>query len=142
MNRPTPIVRQLVLCEHASFSFSTGYTLVNPRLDFTIAEGETFPIWYRELWLFAQLTGSFGRHRFQVVLTEITDPSAEPEVVFATPERSVDLGQSGGPFRRLNRSWAARLRKVPFPRAGRYEISMSFDGEPRGRLELVLEEQS
>ena len=31
MNGPMPIVKQLILCERASFSFTTGYTLVNPR---------------------------------------------------------------------------------------------------------------
>jgi len=142
MSGPTPIVRQLVLCERASFSFTNGYTLVNPRLDFVLAKEESFPIWYPELWLFAQLSGSYGQHRFQIRLVDVTEPSAEPVTIFETDERVIDLGKSGGPFRRLTRSWAVRLKRVPFPSAGRYEIWLTFDGVPHGQLELVVEEES
>ena len=48
------------------------------RLDFILAEEETFPIWYPELWLFAQLTGSFGSHRFRIRLVDVTDPTVMP----------------------------------------------------------------
>jgi hypothetical protein len=121
------------------FSHSSGYTLVNPRLDFTLAKGESFPIWYPELWLFAQLTGSYGRHRFRIRMMDVTDPSIEPVIVFETPERTIDLGQSGGSYRRLTRSWAVKLNNVPFPRPGRYELWLTFEGIPHGRLELVVE---
>ena len=139
MNGPVPIVRQLVLCESASFSFSTGYTLVNPRLDFVLARDETFPIWYPELSLYAQLSGGYGTHRFQIRLVDVTDPTAAPITVFETPERAVNLGKSGGPYRRLSRSWVCRLNNVPFPTAGRYELWMTFAGVPHGRLELIVE---
>lgn len=139
MNGPVPIVRQLILCERAEFSSAIGYTLINPRLDFALAEGETFPIWYPELWLFAQLTGSYGSHRFRIRLVDVTDLTSEPVTIVETSERTVNLGEPGGPYRRHSRSWASRLNNVPFPHAGRYETWVTFDGIPHGRLELVVE---
>lgn len=139
MASPTPIVRQVVLCERIAFDFAIGYSLINPRVEFILRPGKTFPTRLPEAWVFIQLTGSFGTHRFRIELVDVTDPTAPPVRVFRTDERAVNLGDSAGEYRLRSRSWASKLRRLPFPHPGRYELWVTFDSIPQGRIELLVE---
>jgi hypothetical protein len=95
---PTPIIRQLILCEHVAYDHAEGYRLLNPRVDFVVEPGETFPLAHPELWVFAQVTGSYGRQSFRVRMVDVTDPTGVPQGVFETTDRVIDLGRPAGPI--------------------------------------------
>jgi hypothetical protein len=140
MAGPAPIVRQMVLCERISYDLANGHHLLhNPRVDFALEPGESFPVAYPTLGLFMQVTGSYGTQKYRVRLVDVTDPTVAPVTVFETPERVVDLGKPLGSFRLRSKSWAIWLRNVLFPAPGRYELWLMFDGLPRARAELLTE---
>ena len=141
MAGPTPIVRQMVVCERLTFDTATGgYTLTNPRVDFVAPPGHPLPMTVGELWVFVQVTGSFGPQPFRIRLLDVTDPTRPPETIYSTPERVIHLGQPPGQFRRQSRSWAVRLTNVRFPRAGQYEFWAEFGGLPQGRVAVTVED--
>lgn len=143
MPGPVPIVRQLILCERVQYDLNTrGHTLHSPRVDFAVEAGEPWPVAYPELYLFMQVTGSYGTQRFRLRLVDVTDPNVAPVMVYETPERAIDLGRASGSFRLRSRSWATRLTNVLFPRPGRYELWLMFEGLPHGRVELLVETAS
>jgi hypothetical protein len=139
MAGPTPIVRQIVLCEQATYSPEVGYTLFNPRVDFVVERGERFPAGYPELWLFIQVTGSYEKQRFVCRLVDVTDPTVAPVAVFETPERMIDLGKPLGSYRLRSKSWAIKLTRVLFPHAGRYEFWVMFDGLVSSKVDILVE---
>ncbi len=141
MAGPVPIVRQFFVCEAVVFRPGVGYWVLNPRVDLQTPAGEVFPIAFPELFVFAQLSGSYGRQRFRLRVSDVTDP-VNPTLVFETPERSIDLGQPLGGHRLRARNWAVRLSNVLFQQPGRYEFSMVFDGIIRARTELLVESGS
>jgi hypothetical protein len=142
MAGPTPIVRQFVLCERATFNADRTYTLHNPLVDVVIEPGQSFPLAHPELWLFAQLTGSYGRQEFRVQLVDVTDPSQPPAVVFRSPDRVIQLGPPPGPYRLRSRGWAMKFTRVPLPRPGRYEFWLLADGIPQAQAPFLVEEGS
>lgn len=139
MAGPTPIVRQMILCERLVYTHGVGYTLINPRVDFHPSPGETFPLAYPELWLFAQVSGSYGRQTFRLRMVDVTDPTVSPEKVFEIADRAIDLGRATGPHRLRVRNWAIKLTVVAFPKPGRYELWMTFDGVPHAKVEFLVE---
>ncbi|HEY3790051.1 MAG TPA: hypothetical protein VGL71_14420 [Urbifossiella sp.] len=62
-------------------------------MDFLVSKHESFPIAYAELYLFMQVTGSFGTQKFRFRFVDVTDPTISPILVFETPERAIDLGK-------------------------------------------------
>ena len=75
MISPVPIVKQLILCEQMRYDLDLrSHILTRPRVDFLVPKEEVFPIAYSELYLFMQVTGSFGTQRFRVRFVDVTDP--------------------------------------------------------------------
>ena len=139
MAGPGPIVRQLIVCDRVSYRHGTGYTLVNPWVELRAQAGERFPLAVAEAWVFFQVGGSYGTHRFRVRLVDVTDPTGPPVTVFETPERAIHLGNPTGRYRLRSRGWSLRLTTVPFPRPGRYEVWVTFGGVPHARLGVLVE---
>jgi hypothetical protein len=139
MAGPTPIVRQIVLCERITHSPDTGYILYRPRVDFIAKPGQALPLRPAELWFFIQVTGSYGPQTFHVRLMETTDPNQGPLEVYRTPDRAIDLGKPPGQFRRRSRSWSVKLRLVPFPRPGWYEFWVVFNDTVSARVPVLME---
>lgn len=91
------------------------------------------------MWLFIQVTGSYGPQRFRVQVLDVTDPTQPPVTVATSPDRVIDLGRPLGPYRRRTRSWSLKLDMIPFPRTGWYEVWVVFDGLPQVRIPVLVE---
>ncbi|MBX9627973.1 MAG: hypothetical protein K2X82_29505 [Gemmataceae bacterium] len=137
MAGPTPVVRQLIVCDRLTVDRDGTYRLIGPRVDF-VAGPDEFPLTLPEVWVFAQVAGSFGRQYFRLRLLDVTDPTAAPVLISEERPRAVDFGLPLGPHRLRSRGWAVRLRDLKLPAPGRYELQMDFGGTP-GKLELFVE---
>jgi hypothetical protein len=139
MAGPGPIVRQLIVCDRLTVDRDGTYHLTGPRVDFVVGAGDEFPLVLPELWVFAQVAGSFGRQHFHVRIWEVTDPTAPPNLVYESGERAIDLGGGPGRYRLRSRGWSVKLTDVGFPRPGRYELRMAFGDNLPGSVDLFVE---
>lgn len=141
MAGPTPFVRQFVLCEQVSYVLEVGYWLLNPLTDVIAEPGQLFPLGLENRSAFIQIGGSYGRHHFRLRWMEVTDPTAEPAEVYATRAQAIDLGPATGPYRLRTRSWSQRLKVIPVPRPGRYELWLEVGGATLAKVSVLVEEQ-
>jgi hypothetical protein len=133
MAAPRPVVRQFIPCSEVRCDTTVSpnrYTVDDPF--YAIAPPERgYPFRVAELWLFCQLTDATGAHELSVDLTW----DADAEVIVLHRFR-VELGAD-----RLGvRNYAVRLKKVPFARAGFYELRLREGTEVLARAVVRLEE--
>lgn len=143
MAGPVPIVRQLILCEHMRYDLdSKCHVLTRPRVDFLVEDGDGFPAAYDNLYLFMQVTGSYGTQKFRIRMVDVTDPTVSPTMFFETPENAIDLGKPFGAYRLQSRSWAVKMKMLLFPWPGRFELWLMFDGLQAAKVEILIEDES
>jgi hypothetical protein len=119
-----PVVRHLIPCDNIVVSATVqNVSIGNLVYVIRVLAGNPYPRIHPLLCLFALLTNGRGPHKFRVVIVQGVGPNER--VVYAGPEFDRDLGSDPLSVHGL----PMRLRNVPFPRPGQYEVRLLCDGE-------------
>ena len=120
-----PVVRHFSACERIDRSPDEFHTTLSNVIHvIRPLPGHGYPRIHPELGLFAMLTNGRGMHTLTVELTVGVGPGAQQ--VYQTRSVTIDLGAD--PL--MVHGFPIRLRNLPFPHPGQYELVLLCDNEP------------
>jgi hypothetical protein len=120
-----PVARHFVACERIDRSQDGAHTtLTNIVHVIRPLPGHGYPRIHPELAAFAMLTNGRGTHTITVELVTGVGPTARR--VHQAQSVTIDLGDD--PL--TVHGFPIRLRTLPFPHPGQYELVLICDGEP------------
>lgn len=131
-----PVVRQFVPCMGIrcdTMVTPNRYTLDGPFFALRPPAGFGYPFAAAELWVFCQLSDATGTHTFHLDLSFDLDARIRPLRSFR-----VFMGED----RLAVRHYAVPIQRVPFRRAGIYELVLRHGAEVLARAAVRLEDVS
>ena len=123
-NGVVPTVRLIFACDHADFlEDEEKWVLKHPWSVVALPEGAEFPFRVNELWVYAQLAGGIGTVEVMVEMCEVK-PDGIRRLCGRSAVQEIDFDEIHriGGF-----DFGFRLKRVPFPNSGIYEVRLTCD---------------
>jgi hypothetical protein len=132
MSEVHPVVRYLIVCEDVQIDpdNSRRVSLVGLISAIHSLEQPPFPILYRELCVFLQLTGCRGAAEGQIEIQH----ADSGQVVFRTQARTIPFGSD--PLEIVGVTF--RIRNCLFQEAGLYWVQFRYNGQVIAQQALLL----
>jgi hypothetical protein len=132
MNGVEPVVRLMLLCDDVErpADTPTKVNILGLVHAITVAEDAVFPLEFAQLTVYLALAGGRGSARINLVGVE----ADTEQIVFQTPERSVDFGND--PL--MVRGLTYRIQTISIPRPGLYLIQFRCNGNVLAQQPLLV----
>jgi hypothetical protein len=119
-----PIVRYMILCEHARVDPNRPHCIQIDCLmnSITSLEDPAYPLLRESIWFALVLTACRGKGLMQIRVAFVDDENEE--LVFGTPPRLLDFA-GRDPLNAVGMVF--EIRNCPFPRPGRYSAQFWYN---------------